>query len=654
MMTDKLDSRVPADREPTRHTKASPYRPEIDGLRALAVIPVVLFHMGLGCPGGYIGVDVFFVISGYLITRLIYSEVNDGTFSFITFWERRIRRIVPAMFVMLLFTFVVGWMLLLPDHFRMFARSAMAQAGLVANVFFQKQSRYFAPASETMPLLHTWSLSVEEQFYIAFPLILFLAAKRSRMTVGVTIALILFISLLVSVYSTHTNAAKAFFLLQSRAWELGIGSALAVVPAWELSRKWIMELLSWTGLASIIAPVIFYDNHTRFPGVAALLPCLGVFLFIWANSHERTSAGRMLAVRPVVFVGLISYSLYLWHWPLIVFAKYASGSQWNWNQVSLVQKILFLVMIVGISAASWRWIETPFRPRTALMNRKKIFIFAFAACGLILAMAAIVRAKDGFPSRFPPEALRFAAMKKDRPPVMNIKASDAVKGKFVEIGAGPADAQVALLVWGDSHAMAIAPLLSSLLNEHNLRGVQATHASTAPVCAFNPGRGLREDAVAFGNAVVAFVEKNHVSNVVLAARWDGYPLDEQFKISMSQTVTRLREAGARVWIMKQVPRQRDDVPRAAARAVIAGRDPALLGVPLAEHLAMRKEADQLFEVARRAGARVLDPIDYLVNDRDICMAVADGRALYVDRHHLTTFGAMRLKPLFEQIVAEQP
>ncbi|MBA2743613.1 MAG: acyltransferase, partial [Chthoniobacterales bacterium] len=603
-MTDQLDSTVTANREQTLQTRASRYRPEIDGLRALAVIPVVLFHMGLGCPGGYVGVDVFFVISGYLITRLIYGEVHNGTFNFISFWERRIRRVVPAMVVVLLFTFVAGWMLLLPDHFRMFARSAMAQVGLVANVFFQKQSRYFAPASETMPLLHTWSLSVEEQFYIAFPLILFFAAKRSTLTVRSTITLLLCVSLLVSIYSTYTNAAKAFFLLQSRAWELGIGSILAVLPAWKLARKWIMELLSWAGVAFIVAAIVFYDSHTRFPGIAALLPCLGVFLFIWANSYEMTSAGRSLAVKPVVFVGLISYSLYLWHWPLIVFAKYASGSQWNWNEVSVVQKLLFLVVIVGTSTASWRWVETPFRRRTTFLDRKKVFIFAFAACGSILAMAAVVRAMDGFPSRFPPEALRFAAMKKDRPPVTNIKASDAVKGKFAEIGTPAADAQIALLIWGDSHAMAITPALSGLLKEHNLRGVQATHASTAPVCGFNPGRGLREDAIVFGNAVVAFVEKSHVSNVVMAARWDGYPLDDQFKTSVSQTVTRLREAGAQVWIMKQVPRQRDDVPRAAAKEVIAGRDPALLGVPLAEHLAVRKEADQLFEVARLAGANI--------------------------------------------------
>ncbi len=654
MTTEQLVSRIPATQEQAHHVKASRYRPEIDGLRALAVVSVVLFHMGIGCPGGYVGVDVFFVVSGYLITRLIYGEINRGTFSVISFWERRIRRIVPAMSVVLLATFVASWMLLLPDHFETFARSAMAQVGLVANIFFRKQSRYFAPASETMPLLHTWSLSVEEQFYVAFPIILFFVARRSRVPVVSTITFLLCASFALSVYATYHNSAKAFFLLQSRAWELAVGALLAVIPAWKVPRKWVMELFSWAGIAAIVIAVAFYDSDTRFPGVAALLPCFGVFAFIWANNPNMTSAGRTLAIKPLVFIGLISYSLYLWHWPVIVFAKYGSWDRWNWNDISVAQKLLFLTAIVAISIASWRWVETPFRRRTVFLSRRRVFAFAFGSCALILAIAAIVRAQDGFPSRFPAAALRYAAMKKDRAPLINIGSHDALKGSFADIGITDANAQIALLLWGDSHAMAIAPALSSVLKEHNLRGVQATHASTAPVCDFKPERGLREDAVDLGNAVVAFVAKNRVSDIVLAARWEAYPRDEQFKASLSRTVTRLRKGGARVWVMKQVPRQGADVPQAAANEVAAGRDPELLGVPLEEHIAKRKEMEELFEAARAAGANVLDPADYLVNKQSVCMAVADDRALYVDYHHLTTYGAMRLKPLFEPIVRAQP
>ncbi len=651
MTTAQLVSRIPATQE---QAKASRYRPEIDGLRALAVVSVVLFHMGIGCPGGYVGVDVFFVVSGYLITRLIYGEINRGTFSVISFWERRIRRIVPAMSVVLLATFVASWMLLLPDHFETFARSAMAQVGLVANIFFRKQSRYFAPASETMPLLHTWSLSVEEQFYVAFPIILFFVARRSRVSVVSTITFLLCASFALSVYATYHNSAKAFFLLQSRAWELAVGALLAVIPAWKVPRKWVMELFSWAGIAAIVIAVAFYDSDTRFPGVAALLPCFGVFAFIWANNPSMTSAGRTLAIKPLVFIGLISYSLYLWHWPVIVFAKYGSWERWNWNDISAAQKLLLLTTIVAISIASWRWVETPFRRRTVFPSRRGVFTFALGSCALILVLAAVVRAHDGFPSRFPAAALRYAAMKKDRAPLINIELDDALKGNFAEIGTTAANAQIALLLWGDSHAMAIAPALSSLLQERNLRGVQATHASTAPVYGFKPERGLREDAVDLGNAVVAFVAKNRVSDVVIAARWEAYPHNEEFKVRMSQTVTRLREAGARVWVMKQAPRQRQDVPRAAANEVVAGRDPKLLGVPLEEHIAKRKATEELFETARAVGANVLDPADYLVNEQSVCMAVADDRALYVDYHHLTTYGAMRLKPLFEPIVRAQP
>ncbi len=266
MTSDQLVSSIPATQEQAYHVKASRYRPEIDGLRALAVAAVVLFHTGLGFSGGYVGVDIFFVISGYLITRLIYGEINRGRFSLISFWERRIRRIVPAMFMVLLVTFVAGWILLLPDQFELFARSAMAQVGLVANLFFRKQSRYFAPASETMPLLHVWSLSVEEQFYLAFPVILFFAAKRSRTFVLTTIMVLLCASFALSVYSTYHNVAKAFFLLQSRAWELAAGALLVTIPAWEAPQKWVTETLSWAGLAAIVVSTTLYDSHTRFPG----------------------------------------------------------------------------------------------------------------------------------------------------------------------------------------------------------------------------------------------------------------------------------------------------------------------------------------------------------------------------------------------------
>ncbi|CAN5479837.1 acyltransferase family protein [soil metagenome] len=631
-------------------TRRSVYRPEIDGLRALAVIPVVLFHAGIFFKGGYVGVDVFFVISGFLITRLMEDEISRGTFSLISFWERRVRRILPALVTVILATFIAGWVLLLPDHFMSLARSALAQIGLVSNVFFRKQSRYFSPASETMPLLHTWSLSVEEQFYVAFPVILFLASKRSRGFMLATVAALFCVSFGISVYSSYHNSAKAFFLLHNRAWELALGALLVLMPMRSSPPKWVRELASWAGIAAILAAAALYDSQTRFPGIPALLPCLGAFTVIWANSSQTTSAGRLLAMKPLVFVGLISYSLYLWHWPAIVFAKYSSWNDWTWSQSSALEKVLFLGCVGVISTASWRWIEAPFRRRGSGFTRRQIFVWGVAACALLAGMAALIRTGNGYPARFPAEALRYAAMKKDSAFRRNVKAADAIAGNFPFIGAASAEARLALLVWGDSHAMAIMPAIDAVLKERGLRGVQATHASTAPVYGFEPGRGLREEAVDFGEAILDFVAKNNVRDVILAARWDGYPADEKFRQKLCDTVTLLRAGGAQVWVMKQVPRQRRDIPRAAAKEVVAGRDPHRVGIPVKEYLAVQAKTEELFQAAATAGAKILDPADYLVSPDGIFLAVSEGRALYVDAHHLSTAGALRVKPLFEKVV----
>ncbi len=638
---------------PEFHPANSRYRPDIDGLRALAVVPVVLFHAGLGFTGGFVGVDIFFVISGYLITKLVYADVDRGKFSLFEFWERRIRRILPALLVVVLATFVAGWLFLLPDDFEMLARSAIAQVSLVSNIFFRKQSGYFAPGADTKPLLHTWSLSVEEQFYVVFPLLLFFAAKRYKSSIPKIIMVLWCVSFAFSIYSTHHHAAKAFFHLQNRAWELLTGSLLAVMATQPIQKKWVFESASCVGIGAIIFSIAFYNSETRSPGLAALLPCLGAFLLIWSNGPRLTSIGKLLAWKPFVFIGLISYSLYLWHWPLIVFAKYWNWNQWNWDQIGVGQKLIFVAGTVALATASWRWIETPFRRRVVFASRRRIFTLAVASCALTLALAGWVRWQNGIPSRFPPRVLEYAAMKDDRSFLNKISLSQALKGNFTEIGTTNTNQAITFLLWGDSHAMAAAPALAKICQEQNLRAVQASHSSTAPLCDYKQQRGLGEESVEFGGAVVKFVKEKHVSNVVLAARWNGYPRDEQFKNSLLRTIARLHESGAQVWILKEVPNHHWDVPRAAAKEVLAGRNPELLGLPLDQHLAARTEINQLFDVARNAGANLLDPTEFLTTNQ-VCLAVADGKCLYVDSHHLTTHGAMRIKPLFRRIVAAKP
>jgi peptidoglycan/LPS O-acetylase OafA/YrhL len=267
------------------------YRAEIDGLRAVAVLSVLFFHANIGVSGGYVGVDVFFVISGYLITGLILKECDRGTFRIVEFWERRVRRIVPVLTVVVLSCLVAGWFLLLPLDFKELGQSVVAQAMLLSNVYFWRESGYFAQAAEVKPLLHTWSLAVEEQFYLIYPVALVALTRLSRKALVATIVFLCSVSLILSIYSSYRHPSANFYLLPTRAWELLMGSFLAALPTQRASIRWLTECLSWGGLISILCAACLYGDDTRFPGIAALLPCVGTALVIWANGHTLTSLG---------------------------------------------------------------------------------------------------------------------------------------------------------------------------------------------------------------------------------------------------------------------------------------------------------------------------------------------------------------------------
>ena len=262
------------------------YRPEIDGLRAIAVLAVVLYHAGLGVAGGYIWVDVFFVVSGFLITSLILKDLQEGKFTLAHFWERRARRIIPAAVVIILATLIAGWFLLLPSDYAKLGKSAAWQAVFGANFHFWRATNYFAGPAEEQPLLHTWSLAVEEQFYLFFPLILFSMFRfrlfRRRGALLALFAVGFVTSLAVGIYAVPRMPAAAFYLLPTRAWELLCGAIVAILPASALRRP-LREAFCWAALAAILAPCFLYTKQTPFPGHAALPPCFGTALFIWAS-----------------------------------------------------------------------------------------------------------------------------------------------------------------------------------------------------------------------------------------------------------------------------------------------------------------------------------------------------------------------------------
>src|SRR4051812_27608716 len=306
-------------------SSAIPYRPEIDGLRAIAVAAVVLFHLQLGCPGGYVGVDVFLVISGFLITSLIWTRLEDGTFTFAEFWERRARRIVPALAAVTIATLAAGWFMLLPADFKSLGKDAASQALFAANIRYWLDTGYFAAAADEKPLLHTWSLAIEEQFYVLMPLALWVvfrarAAKKRELAIALLLGCLV-ASFALSAYGVVHYSSSTFYLLPTRAWELLLGGVLSFMPAAHerLRARAGRELAELFGLALIAWAAVAYTPKTPFPGIAALMPTGGAAILIWAASQKRgeasTTVETLLASRPVVLVGLMSYSIYLWHWP---------------------------------------------------------------------------------------------------------------------------------------------------------------------------------------------------------------------------------------------------------------------------------------------------------------------------------------------------
>jgi peptidoglycan/LPS O-acetylase OafA/YrhL len=502
------------------------YRPEIDGLRAIAVILVVLHHADIHCRGGYVGVDVFFVISGFLITSLIWKDLESGKFSFANFWERRARRIIPALIVVTLATLAAGCFILFPRDLEKLGHAAAAQTVFAANIHYFLDSGYFTGDSGEKPLLHTWSLAVEEQFYLIVPFLMFglfrFPRLRSRKVMMGLILGCLAISLALSIREVSRNPSAAFYLIHSRAWELFVGSFLAFLPLPRVGgkSKVIFETCALSGLLLILLPAfLWYTRKMSFPGLAAVPPCLGAALFIWANGSMTTFVGRLLSRRPVVFIGLISYSLYLWHWPFLAYYNYLLLDRGQRDE-----RIGLVILGFACAVLSWKYVETPFRKRKLGTTRTSIFAYSVAGSLAVLGLGLGFVALKGMPQRLSPEALEYVQYANDLSFATEVTVADAEAGKLIPIGSSDPKVKPTVLIWGDSHAMAAVPALDRYLKDKDLAGLVAAHSATAPVVDwYRPSQvGLDVDSHKFAEAVLRQVERQRISDVVLAACWRIY------------------------------------------------------------------------------------------------------------------------------------
>jgi peptidoglycan/LPS O-acetylase OafA/YrhL len=378
------------------------YRPEIDGLRAVAVLLVMLFHAGFSSfKGGYIGVDVFFVISGYLITSIIVREKSEGKFSIARFYERRIRRIFPALFFVIFCMVPFAWFYLLPSEMKSFSNCLISVVFFISNMYFLETSDYFARTSEELPLLHTWSLGVEEQYYVFFPLLLMLVWRFGLKKIMIGFAIFILLSLPVNEILGRSDQEANFFLMPTRAWELIVGALVALAFYAKnniaLPAKF-SALPGLIGLALIIAPAFTYHEEIVFPGLAALPPVLGTALIL-AFARAGTPAARLLSLRPLVGLGLVSYSTYLWHQPVFVFTRFSSLE-------SLADGFYLGLIIISfmLAALTWRYVEQPFR-RPGNFSRLAIFTMAAGVSFLVVAIAGVTLLYKGVPARFPAYSL---------------------------------------------------------------------------------------------------------------------------------------------------------------------------------------------------------------------------------------------------------
>lgn len=523
------------------------YRADIDGLRCLAVLPVILFHAGIpGVSGGFVGVDIFFVISGFLITNILVGELDAGTYSILNFYDRRIRRILPALAFTIALTWIAAYLVFLPSYFVDFSKSVVSVATFTSNLYFWKYSGYFENGAQLRPLLHTWSLAVEEQFYIFMPLLLAFLSRFSKKVTLVALAVLWLLSFGLSVYCTQVASTANFFILPTRAWELLTGGLLAVAPIRPIKNKWLSIALSVVALIAILLPILTYSEATPFPGLSALSPCGGAVLLIYLGAGVQGPAQAILSWRPVVMIGRISYSLYLVHWPVIVFLRYMTLSNANLMLASIALTTSFALAIF-----SWWFIERPFRNKSFIPSRKILFGGTVAALLVVASIGVAGVTSHGFYQRFatlpasPPEA----RWKGWHDGVCFFEGGNA----FEKWNAGACElthsGTEAVLLWGDSFAAHYSPGITDHQADFGYRVYQYTAAGCPPVLSYYSY--ARAWCQPFNQHALDLIKQMHIKKVVLSARW--VDLQSRGVSELASTLTALKALGVETYVIGQSP-----------------------------------------------------------------------------------------------------
>lgn len=600
------------------------------------------------------GVDIFFVISGYLITSIIAKDEESGKFSIVSFYDRRIRRIFPALFGVIFFSTVVSAVLLAPSDFAFFGKSLLAITCFASNIFFERtggRAGYFAADAHSQVLLHTWSLSVEEQFYLFFPTFLVIVTRLAKRYVCEVLLVVITVSFAINIWATQHRPPAAFYLLLPRAWELLLGAILATKVVPPLKRRMSREIAGFAGLGLIVWAVLVITTDSAFPGAWALLPCLGAWLIVYAGQNGPSYVRTILSFRPLVFVGVISYSLYLWHWPIIVFAKILSGGEVSDFSRSEITGVIVLSLLMAV--ISFEFIESPFRGGTTAITRRQIFSFGLATSALSVAVGFSIYFSGGFPGRFN-EATNLLISKNlerktDYEDVCgNWKKQIKSAAELTVCNIGESSPKI--MFWGDSHVQQLYPAIRQIYDSAKLQG-HGVVFTVAPGCPPMEHMNRSEPGYhceTFSHFAMIRAEQDDVDVVFIGFSVDNLwtvcrsvddrclgkiseeEMLDQFFDGLATSIRTLKTHGKRIILSLPFPSFDKSPPDFQVRNAVLGmfrmpRPPADTSPASARN--------RLTALAEQMGVEIFDPRKSLCRDRD-CLTEVDGVSIYRDRSHL--------------------
>ena len=639
------------------------YRPEIDGLRAIAISSVIAYHFGVSqLSGGFLGVDIFFVISGYLISSIILREMQQGDFSFRKFYLRRIRRIFPALFCMMLISWPLAYQLLLPEQFEEFSKSLIYVTLFVSNLFFAARTGYFDTAIELKPLIHTWSLAVEEQYYLFFPLLLIFLARKSQRWLIILSMLAILSGFAFSIWQP-LGKTFGFFSVSTRIWEFFFGFLASLLVLQGKAPR--AAFLDYLGLSLIVFAFIYSDESFLHPGWITIPPVLGCWLLI-INQNGNSLVFNLLVCKPVRIIGLMSYSLYLWHQPLLAFYRYHQLVNVNSRYLG----VLFLLLIV-VSWLSWQFIETPFRNRKLISDRK-LTLVAIGLSVLILGIGYYGQASDGLPNRFHmPEVFQHQFERRNE--AQNCQPIPDTAFKSCSLGADSENANITMAVFGDSHALALIPAFDKLGKQNQIQFILAAESACPPIQGVFVLNGHSADYCQRLADAQWEMLKHYpkIKQVIWVAKWASYTdgnyqggqlnwlgtqarveknlktTRQVFNDAVRHTAERYKAEGLSLAVLLQVPQQLQDIKQVYYR-IYEQQDSQVqsimlrnYAVPVTKHLQLQSFNRGVFmQLAEEGLLEVINPDGWFCDD--VCRFGVEDQSWYRDSDHLNSIGAQTI------------